>query len=89
MSTLTLILDRIEADVGVFEGLGGVPLALLPAGVHEGAVIQVTHSPQQVVLTLDPRAAAGLEQRARSLQQQAAAVGPVAQGEGKTEPIAL
>lgn len=72
MSTMTLILDRIEADSGVFEGLGAIPLALLPAQIREGAVLKVTRTASQVVLELDRDAQARREQGARSLQRQAA-----------------
>ena len=71
MSTMTLILDRIEADAGVFEGLGALPLAVLPAQIREGSVLKVTRTSSQVVLELDLVTQARREQDARRLQQQA------------------
>lgn len=56
--TIRLVLDRFEEDMGVFEGMGNVPRALLPMGLQEGDTLVVTLGVSEVGWKVEPNAKA-------------------------------
>lgn len=66
--SLTYVVDRLEGEIAVIEGLGDVPLALLPDGLREGDVVAIDKADGEVRLRLDPGARAGAEAETKRLQ---------------------
>ncbi len=81
MGTRQTVVDRLEGDKAVLEGMGAVPAALLPTGLREGDVLTLEVEDAQVILRIDAVARRAREAELEALRADLPKVDEPAGGE--------